>query len=181
MNRFFYKIGLIDEVTVVSKTRRETIIKRLKGIVDVHIPFQIQEREGKRLYEGDVSDSTFSFRRKKCFFAFDQDSETLVEVSGIIEEDDGRVVLKAWVVGRTSEFLITGTLSGVLFFVISIFSSMDNFRWDTIFLLCGVLLFFLLQRYFNMRRGVWKMTRTVDLELNNIARPENSRQPGTSL
>ncbi len=46
-------------------------------------------RKGKRLYQGNVSETEFSFRRKKGFLGFDNDSETLVKVVGTVKEENG--------------------------------------------------------------------------------------------
>jgi hypothetical protein len=168
MGGFFHKIGLIDEVIVVSKAPKSVILERLKDIMD--IPFHIHERKKKSIFEGEVSDNDFSFRRKKGFLGFDQDSETLVKVLGTIKENKADVIISAKVVGQTREFFMTWTMVGVLFIMISIFLQMEAFRWDVILLLVGILVFFVLHRYSNLKKGVSKMTRTVDLELNNIAR-----------
>jgi hypothetical protein len=174
MDGFFHKIGLIEEVTVVSKAPKTLVLERLKDIMD--IPFHIHERKKKRIFQGEVSDNDFSFRRKKGFLGFDQDSETLVKVSGTIKENNTDVIISAKIVGQTREFFMTWTMVGVLFVMISIFLQTETFRWDIILLLVGVLVFFALHRYSNLRKGVSKMTRTVDLELNNIARLENAPQ-----
>jgi hypothetical protein len=105
MDGFFYKIGLIDEVTVVSKAPKYVILERLKDIMD--IPFHIHERKKKRISKGEVSESEFSFRRKKGFLGFDQDSETLVKVLGTIKETKGDVIISAKIVGQTREFFMT--------------------------------------------------------------------------
>jgi hypothetical protein len=174
MDGFFYRIGLVDQVTMVSKAPKEVIIKRLKDIMD--IPFHTHEQRRRRIFQGEVSDNEFSFRRKKGFLGFDQDSETLVKVIGTIKETKGEVIISAKIVGQKREFFMTWTMIGVLFMMISIFLSMGDFRWDIILLLIGVLAFFVLHRYSNLRKGVSKMTRTVDLELNTLARQENAPQ-----
>lgn len=174
MGGLFYRIGLVDEVIVVSKAPKEVIIKRLKDIMD--IPFHIPEQKRKRIFQGEVSDNEFSFRRKKGFLGFDQDSETLVKVLGTIKETKGEVIISAKIIGQTREFFMTWTMVGVLFMMISIFLSMSDFRWDIMLLLVGVLAFFVLHRYSNLRKGVSKMTRTVDLELNTLVRQENAPQ-----
>ena len=174
MNGLFHKIGLIDEVTVVSKAPKSEILERLKDVMD--IPFHIHERKKKRIFQGDVSENEFSFRRKKGFLGFDQDSETLVKVLGTIKENKGDVIISARIVGQTREFFMTWIMMGVLFIVIPLTMQMENFRWDIMLLLIGVLVFFVLHRYSNLRKGVSKMTRTVELELNNVARQENAPQ-----
>src|SRR5687767_3383882 len=105
--------------------RKEVIVTRLKEIMD--IPFHIHERKGKRLYQGEVSDSEFSFRRKKGFLGFDHDSENLVKVLGTVKEDKGHVIITARIVGQTREFFMTWTMIGVLLIMISILLSMDTF------------------------------------------------------
>lgn len=174
MNGFFYTVGLIDEVTVVSKTPKNIIIARLKNIMD--IPFHTHAQKRKRIFQGEVSENAFSFRRKKGFLGFDQDSETLVKVVGTIKEAQGDVVISAKIVGQTREFFMTWTMIGVLFMMISVFASMKVFQWNIIFLLIGTLIFFVLHRYSNLRKGVSKMTRTVDLELIALTRDENAQQ-----
>lgn len=171
MDRLLYKLGLVDDVIVVSKAPKEFIIKGLKDIMD--IPFHIHEQKRKRIFQGDVSDNQFSFRRKKGFLGFDQNSETLVKVLGTIEEVTGEIRISVKIVGQTREFFMTWTIVGVFFMMISFFISMNDSRWDIIFLLIGVLVFFVLHKYSNLRKGVSKMTRTVNLELNNLVRQEN--------
>jgi hypothetical protein len=58
----------------------------------------------------------------------------------------------------------------------SLLFSMENFRLNTVLLIVRLLVFFVLHRYSNLKKGVSKMTRTVDLELNNLAQ-QKSRQP----
>lgn len=174
MDRFYYKIGLIDEVTVASKAPKTLVLERLKDIMD--IPYHIHERKKKRIFQGEVTDNDFSFRRKKGFLGFDQDSETLVKVLGTIKVNKTDVVISAKIVGQTREFFMTWTMVGILFMVILTSLQMETFRWDIILLLVGVLVFFVLHRYSNLRKGVSKMTRTVELELNNIARHESEPQ-----
>jgi hypothetical protein len=174
MHELFHKIGLIDEVTVSSKAPKSVILERLKDMMD--IPFHTHERKKKRIFQGEVSESEFSFRRKRGFLGFDQDSETLVKVLGTIKETKEDVIISAKIVGQTREFFMTWTMVGIFFMVISITTQMENFSWAIILLLVGVLAFFILHRYSNLRKGVSKMTRTVDLELNNVARQENAPQ-----
>lgn len=156
MNELYHRLGLVDYLTIKAQVDKKEFTERLKDIMD--IPFHTHRRKRKRLYEGEVFENEFTFRRKKGFLGLNNDPETRAKVVGTMEVQEGQLVIKAKIIGQTRELVLTWGIGAILIIISFIIN----------LLILGILIFFIAHRHSTIQKGVAKLSRTVDLEFDNL-------------